>query len=117
MGHKDKKHKSKKHKDKKHKGPGVGSVIAVGTVAVAAVGVALGTVAVGYLVYKNHESHKQDQSPTKLRITVISASCLQAADRGGLFDWNFKGCSSDFAQGQVTHMYMYTKGTLEPKQV
>ena len=95
MGGKDKKKDKdkKKKKDKGGSGPGVGTVVAVAAVGVAAVGVAaVGATVIGvggYMAYQSHEAKQQDNSPLKLKIRVISASNLQAADRGGKIFFTF----------------------------
>ena len=59
-----------------------GTAAVVGAVAVTAVAIGGGA----YLLYKSHESHKQNASTMRLRIRLKDAHNLIAADRGGTSD-------------------------------
>jgi len=59
----------------------------------------------GYMMYKSHESHKQNASTTRLHIRVKDAQNLIAADSGGTSD----------PYVTITVAHCTVKSTVKPK--
>ena len=101
-------HDSPGSEEHKHHGMSTGAKVAVGALAVGAVAVtAVAIGGGGYMMYKSHESHKQNASTTRLHIRLKDAHDLIAADHGGTSD--------PYVTFEVAHCTL--KSSTKPKTV